>query len=64
MVVVGMLLGTVFCCGKWVRWMVGKGVRCIYITGGEWISGVVHRSGEKKVMFGLIFIHYHIVYLS
>lgn len=59
MMVVGVLLDAMFRCGRWVRLRVDEGVHCIYITGREWKSGVLHGSGEKKVMYGLIFMHHH-----
>lgn len=35
---------------------------CVYIIGGEWKSGVVHRSGAKKVKLRLIICVYLKVY--
>lgn len=58
MVVVAMLLGVVFSCGKWMRWMVDGGVCRIDVIGRQWKSGVLRRSGEKKVTLWLVSMHY------
>lgn len=54
---VTVLLGAVISCGEWMRYRVDMSVRCINVTRGEWKSGVIHRSGKKKVILQLIFMH-------
>lgn len=50
MVVVSMLLCVVPGCGEWVRQRVDGGVRRLYVSGGQWESGIVDRPGEKEAL--------------
>lgn len=62
-VVVSVLLGVVFICGKRVRWRVDAGLRRVCVVRRQRKSCVLCRSGEQEVTPRLVFTH-HRAYCS